>query len=132
MDESGLFERLSKEARGRGLSLGIVGGTFDPIHLGHTALGEAARTELGLDGVLYIPAGVPSFKRGRRIASGEDRVAMARLATRSLPHSAVSTREIERAGVTYTVDTLRELRADWPEGTRLVFVMGEDSLATFS
>ena len=64
MDEEELIGRFAVcAAAGHRPSLGIVGGTFDPIHLGHTALGETARTELGLDGVLYLPAGVPSFKQ---------------------------------------------------------------------
>ena len=133
MDEEELIGRFAvRAAAGHRPSLGIVGGTFDPIHLGHTALGEAARTELGLDGVLYLPAGVPSFKQDRRIASGESRAAMVRLAIRDLPDSALSMREIAREGVTYTVDTLLEMHDRWPEETRLIFVRGEDSFETFS
>ncbi len=132
MDEEKLLGRFAAlAASGDRPSLGILGGTFDPVHLGHTALGEAARVELGLDGVLYIPAGVPSFKRDRRIASGDDRAAMVRLAIGDLPDSAISTREIAREGITYAVDTLREVRELWPDETRLFFIMGEDSLESF-
>lgn len=112
-------------------TLGIMGGTFDPIHRGHVVMGEAARVELGLDGVLYIPAGIPSFKRDRRLASPDDRLAMVRLATETLPSSAVSERELRRPGITYTVETLRELRRDCPATVRFVFIMGQDSLESF-
>lgn len=112
-------------------TLGILGGTFDPIHRGHVAMGEAARLELGLDGVLYVPAGIPSFKRDRHLASPDDRLAMVRLAAEALPNSAVSERELRRLGITYTVDTLHELRRDCPATVRLVFIMGQDSLESF-
>ena len=131
MDEAALLKRLEEiAAAGATPSLGIVGGTFDPIHTGHTALASAAARELDLDGLLFVPAGVPSFKRDRRLASAADRLAMARLATASLPSAAVSEREVDRPGITYAVDTLRALAADVPPSTRLVYVMGADTLAS--
>lgn len=131
MTEAELIAALDKRAsEGRVPALGIMGGTFDPVHVGHLALADAALSELGLDGMLYMPAGIPSFKRDQRLASPADRVAMVRLAVADRPLSAVSLREVERSGVTYTVDTLEELRTDCPPGTRLAFVMGEDSLAS--
>ncbi len=120
----------ARAAWGEGAALGVVGGTFDPVHRGHTALGEAARGELGLDGVLYIPAGVPSFKRDREVAPGPERLALVELAVAGLPGSAASGREVARPGITYTVDTLEGLRAELPAGVRLVFVMGADALET--
>ena len=127
MEESALLKQLAcVEAP----TLGVMGGTFDPIHCGHTALASAVGEQLGLDGMLFIPAGVPSFKRDRRIASGEDRLALVRLAIAGCPRRAASDREVRRPGVTYAVDTLRELKRDCPASTRLVYVMGADTLAT--
>lgn len=133
MEEAALFSRLGEvAARGITPSLGIMGGTFDPIHRGHTILAVAAAQQLGLDGLLFIPAGVPSFKRYRRLASADDRLAMVRLATDGLAATAVSDREIRRPGITYAIDTLNELASEGPRGMRLVYIMGSDTLATFS
>ncbi len=82
------------------------------------------RAELGLDGVLYIPAGVPAFKVGLTSAPAADRLRMVELAVAGRAGCAVSAREIERPGVTYTADTLVELRRDVPDGVRLVFIWG--------
>lgn len=133
MEEATLFSRLNEVANlGKTPSLGIMGGTFDPIHRGHTLLGSAAAEQLELDGLLFIPAGVPSFKRGRRLASADDRLTMVRLATEGMPGTAVSDREIRRPGITYAIDTLHELVDEGPSGMRLVYIMGSDTLATFS
>lgn len=116
---------------GRKPQLGIVGGTFDPIHRGHVEAGLAARDELGLDALLFMPAGVPSFKRDAHLAGGADRLAMARLATAGLPGVVgVSEREVARPGITFTADTLADLTRVCPPGTRLTFVLGADSLET--
>ena len=88
-----------------------MGGTFDPIHIGHLACAEQVREAYGLDAVAFIPAGSPVFKRDRDVTPADDRLAMCRLATESNPAFDVSAMEIERGGDTYTVDTLRELRA---------------------
>ena len=113
-------------------ALAVMGGTFDPIHLGHTAMAQAACAELALDGILFVPAGNPNFKQGRKIAPAASRLEMAKLAVRALPNCAVSALETERPGVTYTYDTLLELRRLLPPEARLVFVMGADSLQTFA
>lgn len=115
---------------GRAARVGVVGGTFDPIHLGHVEAGEAARDELGLDEVLFMPAGSPAFKQGRRIAAASDRLAMTRIAVRGLPACRASSLEVDRAGVTFTADTLEELATAYAAGTELFFVMGADSLET--
>lgn len=107
-----------------------MGGTFDPPHLGHLALARAARDELGLDAVLYVPAGNPSFKRDRSVTPAERRLEMLRLMLADEPGSYVSRMEVDRKGVTYSVDTLEELRLLWPEPAGLVFIMGADSLRT--
>ena len=111
-------------------ALGVMGGTFDPPHLGHLELARAARRELGLDGVLYIPAGRPSFKRDREVTSAHHRLAMLSRMLEGEPACALSAMEVERPGITYTVDTLEELRRSWPPPARLVFILGADSLHT--
>lgn len=132
LGEDGLLAHLrGRAAAGCVPQLGVVGGTFDPIHRGHVEAGLAAREELGLDALLFVPAGVPSFKRDLRLASGADRLAMTRLALAGAGGiCAVSAREVERPGITYTADTLAELARACPRTTRLTFVLGADSLET--
>ena len=113
-----------------GASLGVMGGTFDPPHLGHLALARAARDELSLDGVLWVPAGTPSFKRDQRVTCASDRLHMLSLMLGGEASCSVSRIETDRPGVTYSVDTLEELRCIWPAPSRLVFIMGADSLRT--
>jgi nicotinate-nucleotide adenylyltransferase len=108
--------------------IGIMGGTFDPIHNGHLAAAESARAELRLDVVLFIPAGNPVFKQGKPLTPGALRFEMTRLATASNPAFHVSRIELDREGVTYTVDTLRALRSACP-GTQLFFITGADAFA---
>ncbi|MBI5708741.1 MAG: nicotinate (nicotinamide) nucleotide adenylyltransferase [Candidatus Eisenbacteria bacterium] len=111
--------------------IGLFGGTFDPPHLGHLALAEWARDRLALDRVLFMPAGVPPHKRGRALSGAVHRVAMARLAVRGHRAFAVSTLEARRRGPSFTVDTLRALKAAHP-GARLYLLMGADSLDDFA
>ena len=111
-----------------GLRLGILGGTFDPVHLGHLELAREARDALRLARVLFIPAGRPWRKAGRGITSDEHRVAMLREAVGSEAAYEVATLEVERAGPSYTVDTLETLRAEHP-GAEMFFIIGEDALA---
>jgi nicotinate-nucleotide adenylyltransferase len=99
---------LTPDLRG---GIGVFGGTFDPIHIAHLAVAETARDMLGLDHVLFIPAGQPPHKTGRRISPAADRHAMVRAAIADNDRFVVSTIEMERAGPSYTVDTLRDLRA---------------------
>lgn len=110
------------------MKLGVLGGTFDPVHVGHLLLSESAREELGLDRVLFVPAGNPWRKAGRSVASAEHRLALLRLAVQDNPAFVVSTLEVERAGPTYTVDTLVTLREQDPDA-ELFFIVGEDALA---
>ncbi len=111
--------------------LGVFGGTFDPPHVGHLALAEWARESLRLDRVLFVPAGTPPHKRRADLSSAADRLAMTRAAVRGRPGFAVSALEARRRGPSFTVDTLRALRARFP-GARLFLLMGEDSLDEFS
>lgn len=108
--------------------LGIMGGTFDPIHNGHLVAAEQAFDDLGLDLVVFMPAGQPAFKLDRSVSPAEDRFAMTLLATADNPHFVASRFEIDRAGVTYTADTLRLLREVYPENVEFYFITGADAI----
>ena len=108
--------------------IGILGGTFDPIHLGHLAIAEAARDQLDLDRVILIPAGRPWLKSDQMVTSAAHRLAMVRLAIEDRPGLEVSTIEVDRPGPTYTVDTLIELRRESGRGVELYLVLGMDSV----
>lgn len=111
-----------------GLRLGVLGGTFDPVHVGHLILAESARTQLGLDRVLFIPAGDPWRKASRAVTRGEHRLAMVRLAIADNPAFEVDEREVRRPGPSYTSETLRELRGGLAAGDEIYFLLGEDAL----
>ena len=113
---------------GRRYRLGIMGGTFDPIHNGHLVAAEQAFDDLSLDLVVFMPAGRPAFKQDKRVTSGEERFAMTLLATADNPHFVASRFEIDRAGVTYTADTLRMLRELYPENVEFYFITGADAI----
>lgn len=108
------------------MRIGVLGGTFDPVHLGHLILAEEAREVLSLERLLFVPAGMPWRKTGRPISPAEHRLAMLRLALEGSPFE-LSTLEVERPGPSYTVDTLRELHAAFPAAS-LYFIMGYDAL----
>jgi nicotinate-nucleotide adenylyltransferase len=107
--------------------IGIMGGTFDPIHHGHLVAAEEARWQFRLDQVLFIPTGQP-WQKPVGVSPAEDRYLMTVIATASNPAFAVSRLEVDTPGPSYTVDTLRRLRAELPEGTRLLFIGGADLL----
>ncbi len=110
--------------------LGIMGGTFDPIHIGHLAIAEQAREAMRLNAVIFVPTGIPVFKRDRSVSPAADRLEMCRLAVESNPFFDVSDIEIRRGGDTYTVDTLRQLRAHYPDNVELWFITGADAVAS--
>ena len=110
------------------LKIGILGGTFDPIHLGHLAIAQAALDRLALDRLILIPAGRPWLKSDQQVTAPEHRLAMARLAVQDSPGLEVSSIEIDRPGLTYTVDTLIELRQNLGSGADLYLVLGMDSI----
>lgn len=110
-----------------GKGLGILGGTFDPIHSGHLHLAEAVYKEMQLEQIVFIPAFVPPHKLGQDYAPAADRYAMTKLAVEPYPHFTVSDLELRRSGVSYTVDTVRELHALYPD-TSLYFIIGADSV----
>ncbi len=108
-----------------GRCVGIMGGTFDPVHLGHLVTAEQARADLGLDEVVFIPAGQPWQKKGT--TPSEHRYLMTVLATAGNPAFSVSRAEVDRDGPTYTVDTLRRLRRRRPDDD-LFFITGADAI----
>jgi nicotinate-nucleotide adenylyltransferase len=107
----------------------VLGGTFDPVHRGHLAMARAARGAHGLEKVLLIPSAEPPHKPAAE-APAADRLAMARLAAEDEEGLEASSIEIDRSGVSYTVETLEALRNLYP-GAELFFIVGEDSLADF-
>ncbi len=110
--------------------IGIFGGGFDPIHLGHLILAEQCREQLALDRVLFIPCATGPFKPDGPVAGDRDRAEMIRLAIGGHPAFALSTLELDRGGVSYTVDTLEQLKQQHPED-ELYLLMGADSLGGF-
>ncbi len=113
------------------MKIGVLGGTFDPVHRGHILIAEEARDALGLSEVLIVPSGQPVFKSNYKVTSAEHRLAMLRLAVAGIPWIKVSTMEIERAGPSYTVDTVTELRERPESSSEIYFIIGWDSLAYF-
>jgi nicotinate-nucleotide adenylyltransferase len=111
------------------VKLGVLGGTFDPVHNGHLLMAERARDALGLDRVMLMPAGTPMSKPGRRVTPPGHRLLMLRRAVEGRDKLSVSVIELDRPGPSYTVDTLRELRRRYGEEAALYFILGSDSLA---
>ncbi len=105
---------------------GVFGGSFDPVHVGHLAVARAARDRLGLDVVHLIPAHRQPFKAEGHVASASHRLAMLRLAVADLTGLLADSRELDRGGVSYTVDSLRELHAEYP-GDELCLLVGADA-----
>ena len=111
------------------MNIGLLGGTFDPIHIGHLVLAEEVRAGLNLAEILFVPAGQPWLKVDNPISPAEHRLEMVRLAIADTPYFKLSTMEIERPGPTYTVDTIAELKAQLRAGDELFFILGWDNLA---
>ncbi|MBR3309085.1 MAG: nicotinate-nucleotide adenylyltransferase [Lachnospiraceae bacterium] len=109
------------------MKIGIMGGTFDPIHYGHLILAETAYDRFGMDKVLIMPAGDPYFKVERGVSADEDREAMTRLAIEGNPHFEFSDLELKREGDTYTVDTLKILKEQYTYDD-LYLIVGSDTL----
>ncbi len=106
--------------------IGVMGGTFDPIHHGHLVAAEEARWQFHLDEVVFVPTGQP-WQKPVGVSPAEDRYQMTVVAAASNPAFTVSRLEIDHPGPTYTVDTLRQLRAEQADGTRLFFIIGADA-----
>jgi nicotinate-nucleotide adenylyltransferase len=124
LESDGLLQPLPGRS---GLRLGIMGGSFDPIHVAHLVTAEEARVQFDLDQVVFMPAGDPPHK-GRRLAPAEFRYLLVSVATASHPRFSVSRFEIDRPGVSYTVDTLEHLTKVTPPGTELFFITGADAV----
>ncbi|HNQ08452.1 MAG TPA: nicotinate-nucleotide adenylyltransferase [Tetrasphaera sp.] len=115
-------------AAGRGARLGVMGGTFDPIHHGHLVAASEVASLFGLDEVVFVPTGQPWQKSGRSVSAAEHRYLMTVVATASNPRFTVSRVDIDRPGLTYTIDTLRDLHRERPD-QELFFITGADALA---
>ena len=111
------------------MNIGVLGGTFDPIHNGHLIVAEETKARLNLAEVLFVPAGLPWLRVDSPISAAEHRIQMVRLAIGNQPYFKLSTTEVERAGPSYTVDTIAELKGQLGAGDELFFILGWDSLA---
>lgn len=108
--------------------IGVIGGTFDPIHYGHLAAAEEARVRMNLERVLFVVAGVPPHKLDEEVTPVEHRLAIVSLAIASNPHFEISRVDVDRPGPSYTVDTISILQKQWRQETEVYFIMGLDSL----
>ncbi len=113
------------------MRVGILGGTFDPVHLGHLIVAEQACVRLDLDRVIFIPTGQPWLRAEQPVADGPDRLRMVELAVESNPAFEASSQEIDRPGPTYSVDTLAELSRELGADTVLHCIIGMDALEQF-
>ncbi|MEU9128926.1 nicotinate-nucleotide adenylyltransferase [Kitasatospora sp. NPDC048540] len=121
-EQAGTAERAAKRR------LGVMGGTFDPIHHGHLVAASEVASAFHLDEVIFVPTGQPWQKSERTVSAAEDRYLMTVIATAENPQFSVSRIDLDRTGPTYTVDTLRDLRALHPDA-ELFFITGADALA---
>ena len=110
------------------MKTGILGGTFDPVHNGHLKVAETVKKKLGLQNVIFVPAGQPWMKADRTITPVEQRVEMVRLAIAGHADFELSLSEVNRPGSTYTVQTIREFRRKFGEGAEIYFIIGRDGL----
>lgn len=116
---------MNHEAR----RVGVMGGTFDPIHNGHLVAASEVAARFGLDEVIFVPTGRPWQKTGKNVSDAEHRYLMTVIATASNPRFTVSRVDVDRPGNTYTIDTLRDLAEKLGEGTEMFFITGADALA---
>jgi nicotinate-nucleotide adenylyltransferase len=111
------------------VNIGVLGGTFDPVHIGHIMVAEEVGIRINLAKLFFIPAGKPWLKENKPIADAKHRVQMVRLAISDEPRFNILTTEVERSGLTYSVDTITELQANLDPSDELFFILGWDSLA---
>lgn len=119
---------MSRQSR-----IGVMGGSFDPIHVAHLIMAETVREALALDMVLFLPAGAQPLKQGKEATPADRRVEMIRLAIEGNPGFGLSRVDVDRVGLSYTADSMAQLRQEWggPEQTRMWFIIGSDSLLSF-
>lgn len=110
------------------IRVGIMGGTFDPIHYGHLVTAEAARSQFGLDEVVFTPAGNPPHKKDYEVTPAEARYLMTVLAINDNPFFKVSRMELDRSGYTYTIDTLKQFSEQYGQNAQLFFISGADAV----
>jgi nicotinate-nucleotide adenylyltransferase len=113
------------------LKIGVLGGTFDPVHIGHIVIAGAAWREVGLSRVIFVTAGEPWLKGHSTVADGKHRLAMTELAIAENPSFSAASIDIDRPGPSYTVDTLNELKSELGADAELYFILGMDALAGF-
>lgn len=123
-DDKGESCKLGAKAR-----LAVLGGTFDPVHYGHLIAAEHARAEVGIDKVIFIPAGAPPHKNVLGVTEGEHRCRMLELAIADNPAFETSPLEVRRPGFSYSIDTMRSLQSVFPDSV-IYFIMGADALLT--
>ncbi|MBN1869957.1 MAG: nicotinate-nucleotide adenylyltransferase [Candidatus Omnitrophica bacterium] len=110
--------------------IGILGGTFNPIHIGHLTIAEMAFEQLKLDKVIFVPSYLPPHKSERNVAPAKDRYHMVRLAVQGNPRFAVSDYEVKKKGKSYSIKTVKHFHACHPTGTKFFFIIGSDLLPT--
>lgn len=130
MTQSSITSGISGEPSAIPLRLGVLGGSFDPIHIGHLIIGEAVREVLDLDLLLFVPTAIQPLKQERPASAPEHRVAMVELAINGNPKFSLSRVDVDRPGPSYTVDTLRLLRQEYPQAA-FWFILGADALHSF-
>lgn len=108
--------------------IGVFGGTFDPIHIGHMSIAEEVRKKLGLEEIVFVPTGQPVFKEHLNISGAQHRLEMVILATAAIPYFNISTIELERPGPSYSIDTIKELKSRLYVKTELYLIVGLDAL----
>ncbi|HKM43082.1 MAG TPA: nicotinate-nucleotide adenylyltransferase [Limnochordia bacterium] len=108
--------------------IGIMGGTFDPVHYGHLVTAEGAHCKYGLDQVLFLPSGKPPHKSMKQVSDAEHRFMMTVLAILTNPHFEVSRLDMDREGISYTIDALRTLRENYGPDAELFFITGADAI----
>ena len=106
--------------------IGIFGGTFNPIHVGHLAIAQAAQEKCALDKVIFVPCALPPHKKSTDLVSAKDRYAMVQIAIADNPAFAISDFEIQKGGKSYSIDTVRHFYQKLPTGTKFFFILGED------
>lgn len=114
------------------MKVGILGGSFNPVHFGHLKIAEKAMRKFGLDHVLFIPCYHPPHKGTRGIVSAKHRLAMTELAVQEIKNFYTSPVEVERKGISYSIDTLKELKRYYRPGTRFYFIIGSDMFPQLS